>query len=141
MAKRSHISPRTRAYAKLGSRAYEVIVGAREDDGVRMPPSEHHYGWKPMWLMILGTGRPNWIHLTGLTEEELEKFRDLMNIAVDDALTIVRDLDRQAEELMMGGAEEIPMRALSSRPVWFERKVPLAYEVEIEPEIPESETT
>jgi len=129
--KRSHLSARTRAYTKAGSWAFEVIVGADPERADEEPPSEHEYGWKPVWLKLMGTRsiKPFWMSLTGMTLEELEAFKKIMDIAYKSAREAVEDLDRQAIEVMMKpDADDIPMRALASAPPWYDRDIPSRYE-------------
>lgn len=127
--KRSHLSPRTRAYTKAGAWAFEVVIGSDPDLEDKSPPSEHEYGWKPIWLkMLSGRNRPIWLSLTSMTMEELESFKRIMDIAVEDARKVVANLDDQAVQVLMSGAEEVPIRALASAPPWYDRKIDVVYE-------------
>jgi hypothetical protein len=135
--KRSHLSPRTRAYTKAGAWAFEVVIGSHGEDTDKAAPSEHDYGWKPIWIKFLsGRNRPMWLSLTSMTLEELESFKRIMDIAIEDARPVVKSLDEQAIEVLMNGAEDVPIRALASAPPWFDRKIDPSY-VEQEDELEE----
>lgn len=131
--KRAHLSPNCRAYTSVGFYFFQVIIGASSElepkDGER-ESAEHAYGWKPVWLKW-GTSRSKratWMSLTAMTVEELEVLKKVINIGIDEALIVARDLDKQAVELMYAGAEEVPYRALASAPPYFERPISLEYE-------------
>ena len=129
--KRSHLGPRTRAYTKAGAWALEVIVGSDpEIEERKAPPSEHGYGWKPIWLKLMnGRRSPAWMSLTNMTTEELMSFKRIIDLAYDEALVVVQDLDRQAAEvLLQDDVDNIPMRALASAPPWYERKISSVYD-------------
>ena len=132
MSKRAHLTPQVRAYTKVGSYEIQVLVGLREDEDDKddgPPPGEHAYGWKPMWLKIRPrSGRPIYMHLTGMTLEELECLERAFEIALADAKEAASDLDQQAYQVMMEGAKEVPLRALASAPPWFSREQDLRYE-------------
>jgi hypothetical protein len=131
---RGHLGKNSRAYTRVGYHFFEVIVGSsfdvEEEKPDTPPPSEHLYGWKPIWLKWGNARikRANWIHLTGMTTEELEALKTVLNLGIDDALVISRDLDAKALELMDEGAAEIPYRALASAPPFMQRAIPLEYE-------------
>lgn len=134
--KRSHLSERVRAYCKTGSYELQVIVGAHGEDSEDKQPSEHEYGWKPMWLRVSTPRKYVYLHLTGMTEEELLVFKEVIDLGIADALKIVRDLDEQAlKRLADPLLEEVPLRALSSKPPFFVREVELGFKaVEAEEE-------
>jgi hypothetical protein len=128
--KRSHLSPRTRAYTKAGSITAEVVIGSDPDMNDKAPPSEHDYGWKPVWVkLMVGTNRPVWLSLTNMTHEELLAFKRLMDLGFEAALEIAADLDKQAEAMLLReDLQDVPIRALASPPPWYEREIPLAYD-------------
>jgi len=126
--KRGHMASNSRAYTRVGTHDFQVVVGANHEDS-SSPPSEHDYGWKPIWLRV---GRPGmkqstWISLTSMTVEELEAMKTVINLAIDDALVIASDLDLKAIELINEGATEIPFRAFASSPPFYERPIDLKY--------------
>lgn len=126
---RAHLAPQVRAYTKAGAYDFQEIVGLRDtEDDDAIPPSEHTYGWKPIWLKVGARHKPVYIHLTGFTFEELEAFEKVVKHAIEDAKVIVEDLDKQALEVLVSGAKDVPLRALSSAPPYFEREIELRYE-------------
>lgn len=134
--KRNHLKSNTRAYARVGRFFFEVIVGQTFESTLKLPPSEHAYGWKPIWLAFgdaKRNGRPTYIHLTGMTGEELDAFKRVIDLAYEDAKVIVADLDEQAYKIIEEGCvEEVPLRALASAPPFYERAITLPYEGPIE---------
>lgn len=130
--KRGHLSARTRAYVRVGGYFFEVIVGSEDREGTK-EPTEYAYGYNPVWLKIgrPGDRRPTWVSLSGMTSEELEGMRKVINIGIDDALMVARELDLKAIDLLHEGATEVPFRALASAPPYFERELSVVYEAPV----------
>lgn len=134
--KRGHLGPNTRAYTRVGPYSFEVLVGAYENRVTDDPreSAEQEHGWKPIWLKWGNPRykRSTYLSLTGMTLEELEALKKVINIGIDEAMIIAKDLDEKAVELMYEGTEEVPFRALASAPPYFERQISLEYKSPVE---------
>jgi hypothetical protein len=130
--KRAHLSKQTRAWTKAGSVTAEAVVGMDEESPQAAPPSEYDYGVKPIWLKITtgkSANKPLWVHLTGMTVEELDAFKHVVDLAFADARKVNELLDESAFKVLQESDDlgHIPLRALASPPPTYEREVDVAY--------------